>query len=69
MIGRKKLFISGFIVFTIGSLLCGLADSGFQLILYRLVQSAGGALLVANSTPIVADVFPKNELGRALGIN
>ena len=69
MIGRKKLYVSGFIVFTIGSILCGLSNSGLQLILFRFVQSVGGALLVANSTPIVADAFPKNELGKALGIN
>lgn len=69
IIGRKKLYVSGFIVFTVGSLLCGFAMSGWQLILFRFVQSIGGALLVANSTPIVTDAFPKNELGKALGIN
>src|ERR1035437_6574277 len=69
MIGRKKLFIWGFIVFTIGSVLCGLSTSGWQLLLFRFVQSVGGALLVANSTPIVTDAFPIKELGMALGIN
>ncbi len=69
MIGRKNLFVSGFIVFTIGSILCGFSVSGGELLLFRFVQSVGGALLIANSTPIVADAFPKNELGKALGIN
>jgi EmrB/QacA subfamily drug resistance transporter len=69
MIGRKKLYISGFIVFTIGSVLCGLSTTGWQLLLFRFVQSIGGALLVANSTPIVADAFSKKELGKAMGIN
>ena len=69
MIGRKNLFVSGFIVFTIGSVLCGFSVSGGELLLFRFVQSVGGALLIANSTPIVADAFPKNELGKALGIN
>lgn len=69
IIGRKKLYVSGFIVFTVGSLLCGFAMTGWQLILFRFVQSVGGALLVANSTPIVTDAFPKNELGKAMGIN
>lgn len=69
MIGRKKMFVSGFIVFTIGSILCGLSTSGIQLLLYRIVQSIGGALLLANSTPIVADAFERKELGRAMGIN
>lgn len=69
MIGRKKLFVSGFIVFTLGSILCGLSMTGVQLLLFRIVQSIGGALLLANSIPIVTDAFPKNELGKALGIN
>jgi EmrB/QacA subfamily drug resistance transporter len=69
IIGRKKLYISGFIVFTVGSVLCGLSSAGWHLILFRFVQSIGGSLLVANSTPIVADAFPKNELGKAMGIN
>ncbi|MCX7615583.1 MAG: MFS transporter, partial [Clostridiales bacterium] len=69
MFGRKKLYISGFIVFTIGSVLCSLSASGAQLLLFRFIQSIGGALLVGNSTPIVADAFPKNELGKAMGIN
>ncbi|HEX2925556.1 MAG TPA: MFS transporter [Ruminiclostridium sp.] len=69
MVGRKKLYISGFIVFTIGSILCGFSNTGWQLLLFRFVQSIGGSLLVANSTPIVTDAFPKNELGKAMGIN
>ncbi|TGE31696.1 MFS transporter [Desulfosporosinus sp. Sb-LF] len=69
MIGRKKLFVSGFIVFTIGSLLCGFSQTALQLILFRFVQSIGGALLLAVSTPMVADAFPREELGKALGIN
>ncbi len=69
MIGRKKLYIAGFVVFTVGSILCGLCINGWQLILFRFIQSIGGALLVANSTPIVVDAFPRNELGKAMGIN
>ncbi|HML38970.1 MAG TPA: MFS transporter [Bacillota bacterium] len=69
MIGRKKMFIAGFLVFTVGSILCGFSHTGIQLLIYRFIQSLGGVLLVANSTPIVADAFPKNELGKAMGIN
>lgn len=69
MIGRKKMFVGGFMVFTIGSVLCSLSNSGTQLLLFRLFQSIGGALMVANSTPIVTDAFPKEELGKAMGIN
>ncbi|WP_407309254.1 MFS transporter [Desulfosporosinus sp. SB140] len=69
MIGRKKLFVGGFIIFTIGSVLCGFSATAWQLILFRLIQSIGGALLLAVSTPIVADAFSRGELGKALGIN
>lgn len=69
IIGRKKLYVSGFVVFTIGSVFCGFSSTALQLIMARFIQSVGGALLVANSAPIVTDAFPKNELGKALGIN
>ncbi|MGE5582585.1 MAG: MFS transporter [Bacillota bacterium] len=69
MIGRKALYVSGFAIFTIGSLLSGFVSSGVQLLIFRLIQAVGGSLLVANSTAIVTDAFPKKELGKALGIN
>ncbi|HEY8910976.1 MAG TPA: MFS transporter [Desulfosporosinus sp.] len=69
MYGRKKLYVSGFALFTLASLLCGLSQSGTQLLIFRLIQAVGGALLVANSTAIVADAFPREELGKALGLN
>lgn len=69
MVGRKKLYVSGFAIFTFASLLCSLSQTGMQLLIFRLIQAVGGSLLVANSTTIVADAFPKKELGKALGIN
>lgn len=69
MVGRKKLYVSGFAVFTFASLLCAMSQTGMQLLIYRMVQAVGGSLMVANSTAIVADAFPKKELGKALGIN
>ncbi|WP_324716221.1 MFS transporter [Carboxydochorda subterranea] len=69
MAGRKKLYVAGFAVFTAGSLVSGLAQSGAQLIVFRLVQAVGGSLMLANSTAIVTDAFPRGELGKALGVN
>ncbi len=69
MIGRKRLFVAGFIIFTLASLLCGFSKSGLDLLLYRMIQAVGGALLAANSVPIVTDAFHRKELGKALGIN
>ena len=67
--GRKRLYILGFAVFTIGSVLCGLSTTDVQLISFRALQGTGAAFIAANSTAIVTDVFPREGRGRALGIN
>ncbi|HEV2429327.1 MAG TPA: MFS transporter [Thermoplasmata archaeon] len=67
--GRKKLYNAGFGVFVLGSLLCGFAQTGLELVASRAVQGVGGAMLVANSFAILSDAFPPNERGRAFGIN
>jgi EmrB/QacA subfamily drug resistance transporter len=69
IIGRKRLYMFGIIFFTIVSLISGFAPSAAWLIVFRVLQGIGGAILMALSTAIVADAFPKNELGRALGVN
>jgi EmrB/QacA subfamily drug resistance transporter len=69
IIGRKKLFVEGFAIFTIGSFLSGSSINGEMLIVFRIVQAFGAVLLITNSTAIVTDAFPKKELGKALGIN
>ncbi|MGN6361226.1 MAG: MFS transporter, partial [Thermomicrobiales bacterium] len=72
MLGRKNLFNAGFIVFTIGSLLAGLARPelhGYDVLFFRLVQGVGGALLLANSTAIVTDAFRHGRVGLGLGVN
>lgn len=69
MFGRVRMYNLGFIVFTVGSLLCALAQTGLQLVLFRLVQGAGGAMLIANSMAIITEAFPPGERGRAMGLN
>ncbi|MDQ2906329.1 MAG: MFS transporter [Chloroflexota bacterium] len=72
MWGRKRLYNTGFIMFTLGSLISGLAQSQFHggdLIAGRLVQGIGGTLLIVNSTAIVTDAFRKGQVGLGLGIN
>lgn len=66
--GRKKLYVFGLVAFTIGSLLCGFAADITQLIGFRILQAVGGAFLVANGTLLVVDAFPRQELGKAMGI-
>jgi len=70
--GRKHLYNAGFIMFTIGSLVAGIAQPqfrGIDLIVGRVIQGVGGALLVTNSTAIVTDAFKKGQVGFGLGIN
>ncbi|MGI0132413.1 MAG: MFS transporter, partial [Thermoplasmata archaeon] len=69
MKGRKRLYNAGFVVFVIGSFLCGLAQSGLELVAFRGLQGIGGAMLLANSFAILSDAFPATERGRAFGIN
>jgi EmrB/QacA subfamily drug resistance transporter len=72
MWGRKRLYNSGFLMFTLGSLVAGMAQPQFHgadLILGRLIQGIGGALLITNSTAIVTDAFRKGQVGLGLGVN
>jgi EmrB/QacA subfamily drug resistance transporter len=69
MFGRVRMYNLGFVIFTIGSALCGISQDATQLILSRLVQGAGAAMMMVNSMAIITEVFPPNERGRALGIN
>jgi EmrB/QacA subfamily drug resistance transporter len=67
--GRVRLYTLGFAVFTVGSALCSISPNGVTLVVFRLVQGTGSALLFSNSAAILTDVFPPDERGRALGIN
>lgn len=69
MKGRVRMYNIAFAVFTGASALCGLAQSGTQLILFRLIQGIGAATLAANSAALVTDAFPVSERGLALSIN
>lgn len=67
--GRVRLYNMGFAVFTIGSLLCALAPTAEALLLFRLVQGVGAALLFVNSVAIVTDAFAGKSLGQGIGMN
>ncbi len=68
MFGQKLLYLAGYVIFTLASALCGLAPNLRLLILFRLVQGAGGALLGANSITILIKTVGPQRRGRALGI-
>jgi MFS family permease len=69
MFGRVRMYESGFVVFVVGSLACALAWSEVSLIVFRVAQGVGGALITANSGAVIADTFPKEQRGRAYGFN
>ncbi|MGH9055552.1 MAG: MFS transporter, partial [Acidimicrobiales bacterium] len=68
MIGRKLLYTYGFLIFIIGSALCGIAPDLPALIGFRVLQGFGAAMLQANSVAIIVGAMPRERLGRAIGV-
>ena len=67
--GRKKVFTVGTAVFTLASLVAGLAPTAIVLIAARALQGIGSAMISGTGIAILTSVFPTNERGRVLGIN
>src|SRR5499427_576984 len=67
-IGRKRFFMACLTVFTISSLLCGLAPSLGLLLLFRVLQGAGGGGLQPMAQAILADTFPPQQRGLAFAL-
>jgi MFS family permease len=72
--GRVKMYNLGFAWFTVASILLSVVWSkgsagAMELVIFRMVQAVGGALLFANSAAIITDAFPSEQLGFALGTN
>ena len=66
--GRRLVFVVGIVVFTLASLLCGIAGSSEMLIGARVLQGAGAALMNPATLSIIAATFPPRERGTAIGI-
>jgi EmrB/QacA subfamily drug resistance transporter len=67
-IGRKRVFVAGIALFTVGSLACAAAPGPGFLIAARAIQGAGAALLVPQSLAIIAAAFPRAVRGKAIGL-
>jgi EmrB/QacA subfamily drug resistance transporter len=65
--GKNKIFQWGMVVFTLGSLLCGLSGSLPVLVFCRTLQGIGAAAYMANNQGIITQSFPPQERGKALG--
>jgi len=66
--GQRNLFALGLFVFTVASALCGLSQTATELILARILQGVGGALLTPQTLAIIASLFPPERRGAAFGI-
>ena len=67
MVGKKRIFVTGFVIAALGSILCGLAPTIGWLIAFRIIQAVGVALTLALIMGIATEAFPPNERGRAMG--
>jgi EmrB/QacA subfamily drug resistance transporter len=68
LIGRKRVFIAGLLVFTTSSAVCGLSTTPLMLNLARAVQGTGGAMMFATSLALIAQAFHGKERGTAFGV-
>jgi EmrB/QacA subfamily drug resistance transporter len=68
LFGRRRFYSLGFLLFVIGSALCGIAQSPAQLIFFRAVQAVGGSMISANGRAIASMSVPREERGKALGV-
>ncbi len=66
--GRSKLYTIGFVVFSVGSLFCGMSSTAGLMIASRIIQGIGAGLLQANSVALITQAFPAKERGKAIGI-
>ncbi|HWB36231.1 MAG TPA: DHA2 family efflux MFS transporter permease subunit, partial [Rugosimonospora sp.] len=66
--GPKLLFMAGLVVFTAASAACGFAQSPTQLIVYRIIQGVGGALLTPQTLSVITMIFPAERRGAAFGL-
>jgi EmrB/QacA subfamily drug resistance transporter len=66
-LGRKKIFMIGIGIFMVASAACGFAPSVLYIIIFRIIQGVGGAMMIPGSLSIINSTFGKNERGKAIG--
>jgi MFS family permease len=69
IVGRKKIYMLGIIVYSAFSLLCGLSVNSIMLIISRIFQGIGGAMIFGTGIAILTSVFGEGERGKIFGIN
>lgn len=69
IIGKAKIFQYGFVIFSVGSLLCGFSKNVGFLIFSRIIQAVGASMTMSSNQGLIAAIFPSNERGKALGLS
>src|SRR3984893_1678201 len=67
-LGAKRVFIASLILFTIGSVLCGLASSSTEIIFFRVLQGAGGGMIMPLAQLIMAQEAGPERMGRVMSL-
>lgn len=68
LFGRKRIYVLGFTIFTVGLVFCSISQSVIQLILSRVIQGIGAGMILSVLTAIVTASFPDHERGKAMGV-
>ncbi|MBY8986349.1 MAG: MFS transporter [Candidatus Lokiarchaeota archaeon] len=69
LFGRKKIFLSGIVLFTLSSILLAFVDTSITFIVFRFMQGLGAALIYATSNAILTASYPPNQRGKVIGIS
>lgn len=68
LFGRRRIYILGILIFTVGLALCSISQNVTQLIIFRVIQAVGAAMSIACGAAIVTEAFPETERGKGLGL-
>lgn len=66
-LGRRKVFMTGIFIFILGSAACGIAGTAVLLIVFRMIQGIGGALMIPGSLSLISAAIDEKERGKAIG--
>lgn len=69
VVGYRKVYLTGLVLFTIASLACAMSGTMFELSLARVFQGVGAAGILSVNTALIRFIYPANQLGRAIGYN
>lgn len=69
MVGRRKIFLYGTLLFAITTLLCGFSTDASSLIVFRLLQGISSAMMISTNMALIISAFPPEERGKVIGLN